>query len=147
MHMILKGALAALGAGALGLAGSGPALAQFGGPPGPPNTGIATFARLTGATGQGQFTGVIDPPKGTLCYIANVAGLEGVTAAHIHLGGPGETGRPVVTLETPAGGAGGGCIDVAAQLSEAILANPAGYYVNVHTSAQPSGAIWGQLAR
>ena len=143
MHTLLKGTIAGLGA----LAMAAPALAQFGGPPPPPNTGVPLYANLTGGKGQGQITVVVDPPKGTACYIMNVSGLEGITVAHIHTGGPGETGRPVLTLETPEDGASGGCVPVSAELSAALLGNPSGYYVNVHTRALPTGAIRGQLGK
>lgn len=141
MHTLTKGTVAALGV----LAMAGPAAAQFGGPPPPPNTGVPIYAKLTGGRGQGQITVVVDPPKGTACYIMNVAGLENITAAHIHTGGPGETGRPVVTLDAPEDGSSGGCAQVNAELSAALLGNPQGYYVNVHTRALPNGAIRGQL--
>ena len=142
MHTLSKGTIAALGAVAL----AAPALAQFGGPPPPPNTGVPLYAKLTGGKGQGQITVVVDPPKGTACYIMNVSGLDGITAAHIHTGGPGETGRPVITLDAPEDGSSGGCAQVNAELSAALLGNPAGYYVNVHTRALPAGAIRGQLS-
>ena len=85
MHAMFKGTLAVLGVAAL--AQAAPALAQFGGgPPPPPNTGIPIGADLVGGNDEGRFGGVIDPPKGTLCYILNVGGLEGATVAHIHRG-------------------------------------------------------------
>ena len=142
-----KAVLAALGAPLLRGALAVPAAAQFGGPPPPPNTGVPLYAKLAGGQGSGAITVVVDPPKGTACYIMNVSGLEGVTAAHIHSGGPGETGRPVVTLEAPEGGTSGGCVQVAADISAAILGSPESYYVNVHTRALPNGAIRGQLTR
>jgi hypothetical protein len=142
MHTLMKGTIPALGV----LAMAGPAAAQFGGPPQPPNTGIPLHAKLTGGKGQGQITVVVDPPKGTACYIMNVSGLEGITAAHIHTGGPGATGRPVITLDAPEDGSSGGCAQVNAELSAALLGNPGGYYVNVHTRALPNGAIRGQLS-
>ena len=147
MHAFVKGTFATLGVVALGLVVSGPAAAQFGGPPPPPNTGVPLYAKMTGGDGSGNITVVIDPPKGTACYIMNVAGLDGVTAAHIHSGGPGETGRPVVTLEAPDSGTSGGCVQVNADVSAAILGSPASYYVNVHTSTFPNGAIRGQLSK
>ena len=137
-----KGTLVALGGLALAAA---PASAQFGGPPPPPNTGVPLFADLDGGNADGQITVVVDPPKGQACYIMNVTGLTDVTAAHIHTGGPGETGGPVLTLEAPSDGSSGACVDIAADLSAALLANPGGYYVNVHTRTQPGGAIRGQL--
>lgn len=142
MNTLTKGTLAAFGA--LGLAAA-PAAAQFGGPPPPPNTGVPLYASLAGGAGEGHITVVVDPPKGTACYIMNVAALDGVTAAHIHTGGPGETGAPVLTLEAPADGSSGGCLPIAADLAQAMIANPGGYYVNVHTREQPDGAIRGQL--
>ena len=141
--MKLKVALTAIGL----LAVAAPAVAQFGGPPPPPNTGVPLYTRMTGGSGSGAITVVVDPPKGTACYIMNVAGLDNVTAAHIHTGGPGETGAPVVNLEAPEGGTSGGCAQVTPEVSAALLANPGGYYVNVHTSAFPGGAIRGQLSK
>ena len=143
MHSILKGAFAALGTLAL----AGPAAAQFGGPPPPPNTGVPLHTEMTGADGSGRITVVIDPPKGTACYIMNVVGLDGVTMAHIHTGAAGQTGGPVVALTAPTDGTSGGCVPIAADVAQALLANPAGYYVNVHTRTFPNGAIRGQLMK
>ena len=111
-----------------------------------PTPGCRSTRTLVGGEGSGNVTVVVDPPKGTACYIINVAGLDGVTAAHIHTGGPGENGAPVVPFEAPEGGTSGGCAKVTAEVSAALLANPGGYYVNVHTRAFPGGAIRGQLA-
>ena len=141
MNTLMKGTLAALGTLAIAV----PAAAQFGGPPPPPNTGVPLYADLSGGNASGQITVVVDPPKGTACYIMNVTGLEDVTAAHIHTGGPDETGAPVLTLEAPTEGSSGDCVEIAADLSSALLENPGGYYVNVHTRTQPQGAIRGQL--
>ena len=143
MRMLTKATFATLAALAL----AGPAAAQFGGPPPPPNTGVPLFTTMTGGAGSGHITVVVDPPKGTACYMMNVSGLEAVTAAHIHKGGPGETGAPVVPLEAPTDGSSGGCATITAAVAEALLANPGGYYVNVHTRAFPNGAIRGQLTK
>lgn len=144
MHPAFRRTLPALGALAVALAAV-PAAAQFGGPPAAPNTGVPVFTQLKGGSATGAFTGVIDPPKGQFCYLMNVAGLGASTAAHVHVGGAGETGGPVITLEAPGGGSSSGCLPIAADLAQAILANPEGYYVNVHTAAQPAGAMRGQL--
>jgi len=169
MRGMLKGSLIGLAAAALAV----PALAQQGGPPPggapragqgappggapggaarvrppapPPNTGISISAPLTGR-GTGYFGGVIDPPKGQICYILNVSNIDPPTMAHIHVGGPGQNGAPVVTLKTPTDGSSGDCQPIAADVAQAILRNPGGYYVNVHTAVQPAGAIRGQLSR
>ncbi|WEK47367.1 MAG: CHRD domain-containing protein [Candidatus Andeanibacterium colombiense] len=138
-----------------------PAIAQGGPPPGfvppPPvaaplwpmdvpfvNTRPVLFADL----GQGSpdsFTAVLDPATNQLCYMLSAPGREAPTMAHIHKGGPGESGAPVVALANPAGGSSGGCVAVKPEVAQALLANPGGYYVNVHTAAIPDGFERGQL--
>jgi hypothetical protein len=71
---------------------------------------VPLFTTMTGGDGHGTITVVVDPPKGTACYIMNVFGLDAVTMAHIHTGAAGQTGGPVVTLEAPTDGTSGGCV-------------------------------------
>jgi len=98
----------------------------------PVATGTAT-ARLR--SGQGQ-----------VCYKLAADNLPPAAAAHIHVGAAGTSGNVVIPLKTPnASGTSSGCATVARALVSSILANPAGYYVNVHTADFPAGAIRGQL--
>ena len=82
-----------------------------------------------------------------LCYTLNVSNVETPTAAHIHRGGPGVAGPPVVTLDAPADGESHGCLSVASTLVDEMKANPRGFYVNVHNAPFPNGALRGQLTR
>jgi hypothetical protein len=68
------------------------------------------------------------------------------TAAHIHQAPAGESGPPVVTLNAPdASGLSSTCVVVDAALMQAMIDTPENFYVNVHTSDFPDGAIRGQL--
>jgi hypothetical protein len=74
-------------------------------------------------------------------------------AAHIHAGDATVAGDVVVTLEAPAEIAGSGvglatgCVGGQERsLLRDIKNNPDQYYVNVHTSDFPDGALRGQLA-
>ncbi len=67
------------------------------------------------------------------------------TASHIHTGAKGVSGAVFV-------GFGGtftrsGCTTTTKANIDAILANPSGYYVNVHNASYPGGAIRGQLKK
>jgi hypothetical protein len=68
------------------------------------------------------------------------------TAAHIHVGDFGISGGVVVTLAAPdPSGTSQGCSSADSATIDAIVADPAGYYVNVHNTPFPAGAIRGQL--
>lgn len=159
MHKSLK-VVAPLVAVLLGTALAAPALAQFGPPPPPvPQTGpariwngitnpsdyVSTAPVLDASLGAGSFTGVLDTATNQLCYILLATGVDKPTAAHIHLGAEGQAGAPVVTLANPADGDSGACVAVRPDIAAALVANPGGYYVNVHNAAYPAGAVRGQL--
>ena len=89
--------------------------------------------------------------RGTrICVALAYKDLGTITGAHIHRGRANQNGPIVVPLATPTNGALGAsasCHTVAASLSKAIVRNPSGFYVNIHTTAFPNGAIRGQLKR
>ena len=109
-------------------------------------TATLTGAAETGggdADGTGSFRAEVDPQAGDFCYTLKVAGIEPATMAHVHQGEAGRNGPPVITIEVGEDT----CIAVEPAKLEPILANPAGFYVNVHNAPHPAGAIRGQLAR
>ena len=82
----------------------------------------------------------------TLVWVEGIP--DPVVASHIHVGAAGESGDVVVPLDV-AGfeGSSEGCTeDADADVLQAIIDNPAGYYVNLHTEPFAGGAIRGQLA-
>ena len=128
----------------------------------PPVTG-------TESGGRGTVTITFNVPRdgagnpsgsGTATFAMQVSGFPAGTpavGAHIHPGAAGVNGGVIVSTglspTAPIVLADGTAIvtiqnialsrDLAAQ----IMANPAGFYFNVHTQTNPGGAIRGQLAR
>ena len=98
--------------------------------------------------GTGTASVVIDPDAGTVCYDISTQGIAAATMSHIHLGGAGVAGDVVVPLDTDGfDGTTEGCTeDQDATALQAIIDNPAGYYVNVHNADFPGGAVRCQLA-
>jgi hypothetical protein len=82
------------------------------------------------------------------CWLIQARGIElPGTAAHIHEGEAGIGGGIVVTLAAPdTSGKSQGCTAADGATLDAIVADPAGYYVNVHNIPYPAGAIRGQLS-
>jgi hypothetical protein len=106
------------------------------------------------AKAKGNFDGKVDGDS--LCYRIKVKKTSAVTGAHLHAGAPGSTGEIVVTLAVPTKKWTRECLvavpdseDTEATLSEselaAIMADRGAFYVDVHTTMSPDGAVRGQL--
>jgi hypothetical protein len=117
-----------------------------------------------GARGHATVFGIDGPTNmATLCYAIvvddklaelNQAPGNG-RAAHIHEGAAGSNGPVVAALAWPQNGQAGDCISEATEgkfptkeagIVQRILKNPQNFYINLHNSAFPAGAIRGQLA-
>ncbi len=101
------------------------------------NTGVPGVGDPDG-TGTAALT--INRGQGTICWNIEVANLSNFAAAHIHNAPAGANGPIVVHLSD-----GSGCEEVGKQLAKTIAKNPSAYYVNVHSSEFPAGAVRGQL--
>lgn len=68
------------------------------------------------------------------------------TAAHIHIGARGDFGPPIVHLTPPdSTGNSMGCVTVDQDVIRNIRGESHEYYINIHTTDFPDGAIRGQL--
>ncbi len=83
-----------------------------------------------------------------VCFTLRVSNITlPAAAAHIHEGAAGVNGPIVIPLQAPdANGVAEGCTTGDPAVLTRIQNNPAGFYVNVHTSDFPQGAVRGQLA-
>lgn len=108
-----------------------------------------------GVPNQGDLDGVgsaeitLNQGQGEICYEITVSDITlPAAAAHIHVGPATTTGPVVVGLSAPdASGVSSGCVSADPALIKAIRQNPDAYYVNVHTSDFPAGAVRGQLSK
>jgi len=97
--------------------------------------------------GTGTATVRLRRGQGQVCFSIRA---ENITlpsvGAHIHRGSASESGGIVVPLRAPgSNGQSSGCVTAARSLVAQILSSPEGYYVNVHTTEFPAGAIRAQL--
>ena len=100
---------------------------------------------------QGVAVVQVDAETGEIKYRVVATNLPGTIAgspgAHIHVGRAGDAGPVVLPLHLTGRENGLVAAGTATNpaLAAAILADPANYYVNVHTTVCPGGAIRGQL--
>lgn len=119
------------------------------------------------AAGTGNATITFDVTKdaagnvttASVTFVANVSGFPAstvLTIAHIHEGASGVPGgvkitavgsAGTVTLQNGAGTFTAVAANQDAATVQAILNNPAAYYFNIHTSANPGGVMRGQLVK
>ena len=94
-------------------------------------------------TGTAEVT--VDAASGQVC--AKVASnVSGAVAMHIHQGVAGKDGPVVLPLDPKTINGAKTCVTAKVALAKSIEANPAGFYVNIHTPTAPAGAVRGQLA-
>ena len=107
--------------------------------------GANEVPRLGDPDGSGDFLAALNP-QGRMCYQMEARGTDLITAAHIHEGAAGVAGGVVAPLITPQPGQrANACTEIDAGLARRILADPSGFYVNLHNAAYPAGAVRGQL--
>ena len=99
--------------------------------------------------GEGTAHITLNQGQGEVCFELNVSGITlPAAAAHIHVGASTTTGPVVVGLAAPdSDGHASGCVSADPALIKAIRQNPENYYVNVHNSDFPAGALRGQLSK
>ena len=96
-------------------------------------------------TGTAQLR--LNPGQATVCFRLQVSNIMlPALAAHIHRGSDSSI---VVNLTAPdASGTAQGCTQgVARALVKEIMKNPGAFYVNVHTTDFPAGAVRGDLSK
>ena len=96
-------------------------------------------------SGTAQFR--VNPGQSQVCYTLTVRDIEPATLAHIHRAPPTDPGPIVVTLDAPTTGTSKACASVARSLAQEIIRNPGAFYVNVHNTPFPGGAVRGQLSK
>ncbi len=99
--------------------------------------------------GTGTAAVTVDMANSQICYTLSVQNIAlPAVAAHIHRGAAGEKGGVVVPfdLAPDANGNATSCVKVDSALLNEIATNPAGFYVNVHSSEFPDGAVRGQVS-
>jgi hypothetical protein len=101
-------------------------------------------------TGTGTARVTVNTTSGRICWVIRVRGIGantelGIpTAAHLHEAPAGQPGPVDVPLSAPRYGTSAGCTTNLFEAQE-IFSDPSGYYVNVHTTEFPGGALRGQL--
>jgi hypothetical protein len=97
--------------------------------------------------GEGAAAVTIDPVTGEICVDLRATNIQTAVMAHIHRGAAGVNGPVIVPFPVLPNPTAAECVTAAPlSLAAEIVANPAGFYVNVHTADFPNGAIRGQLA-
>ena len=88
------------------------------------------------------------PRKDVVCFVTKWRNIDGtVVAAHIHpapVGVPGPVAVPLFSGTFNGTDRARGCVS-GQGFADDIASNPSGFYVNIHSSVYPAGAVRAQL--
>ena len=104
--------------------------------------------RQVGSAGDpdGDGFGIVTFDDNTAHFYYNAENVATPTAAHIHMGTSAENGPVVIdSMVSFTDGVSVTSVDIDEDLAMRILASPDTYYLNVHNTDHPAGAIRGQL--
>jgi hypothetical protein len=112
-------------------------------------TGAAEIPGPGDPDGSGTAALRLNPGQEEICYEITVSNITlPAIGAHIHVGTVTEAGPVVVPLQPPdETGVSEACVSASRDLIQQIIQNPESYYVNVHTTDFPGGAVRGQLSK
>ena len=112
-------------------------------------TGAAEVPGPGDPDGSGTASLTLNIGQGEVCFDLTASNIAlPAIAAHIHVGNASTAGPVVVGLTPPdATGSSSGCVSADPALLKNIVQNPEQYYVNVHTTEFPAGAVRGQLGK
>lgn len=110
-------------------------------------TGAAEVPILGDSDGSGTAHIWLNQGQERVCFKLTWKDIVAPFAAHIHAGAAGIAGPAKVTLSVVGIGSSMGCVSATKDLIKDIRQNPQNYYVNIHNSAFPGGAIRGQLSK
>ena len=121
-----------------------------------PVTGDAPAISLTGeavvpgpghAGAAGEAVVALVDGRNELCVEIAVRGLDQPTSAHLHEAGAGEAGDVVLALPAPVDGDAtvDACVSAEPAVLERLRAAAERFYVIVHSTSFPEGALRGQL--
>jgi hypothetical protein len=112
-----------------------------------------TGGEVPGGGDRGQGSGTLDlkPQEEKACYTITWKGLRGdVTALHLHIAARGDEGPHAIDFFNNQHFPGqqssaSGCVPATRDKINAVINRPADYYLNVHSTEYPKGALRGQL--
>ena len=112
-------------------------------------TGAAEVPGPGDPDGSGTASLSLNPGQEEVCFELLVSDIAlPATGAHIHVGTADVAGPVVVPLTAPdESGTSSGCVSADRELIKSIIQNPEEYYVNVHSTEFPAGAVRGQLSK
>lgn len=95
--------------------------------------------------GSGSAEITVEPGSTKVCFKITILNVDDITAAHIHEGRLDSAGPIAVTLTTPTGRDTERCVSSTTSIIDALLKETRAFYVNVHSTEFPDGAVRGQL--
>lgn len=114
----------------------------------PLSTELSGANEVGGGDPDGSGTAAITLNQGQeeICLSVSVANVDTVIGGHIHAAPAGVNGGIVVDLGIVSTNTTG-CVSASAELIKDIRQQPWNYYINVHTTVFPGGAVRGQLSK